>query len=72
MPGYNALLETAGPYRVDQEVEDGSVIDRIELRTDGNGAVGLYDIIYIYTPSSDDPYAAMPAHKVDFWRYLNN
>ena len=66
----NTLLWAAGPWRVDQENHDGETISRIELRTDGHGVSGFYDMIYIYTEGDDRPWLAFPAHQCDAWEYL--
>ena len=68
MAANDALLEKVGPWHVGQETPDGEEITRIELRTDGHGLSGLYDMIYIYT-DPERPWAAMPAHNTDFWEY---
>ncbi len=64
------LLRRAGPWAVEQKTWEGDVIERIELRTDGAGATGHYDMIYIYTQGDDRPWMAFPAHQTDSWTYL--
>lgn len=46
----------------------GITVCDIRLRCDGHGPMGYYDVIYIYS-SGDSPFAAMPAHNVEFWKY---
>ncbi len=62
------LLLRAGPYTVGQEI-DGETIERIELRTDGHGPTGFYDVIYLYIEGREQERAAMPAHQCDYWAY---
>lgn len=69
MAGNDELLSAAGQYRVGDDPGCGEVT-RIELRTDGHGLSGHYDMIYIYTAHIERPWVAMPAHNVASWEYL--
>lgn len=65
------LLSKAGPWRLGGQTPDlGEKIERIELRTDGHGVSGFYDVIYLYVEGREEERAAMPAHMVDCWEYL--
>ena len=63
-----ALLTKAAGYYTGMETDDGTV-ERIELRTDGHGLNGYYDVIYIYVEDRAGPWQALPAHNCDFWEY---
>ncbi len=71
----NTSLKKAGPWSIGDSISHGVCITRIELRTDGHGLSGLYDMIYLYATGSGivvgegSPWAAMPAHNTDFWEY---
>ena len=44
----------------------GKDVKKIEMRTDGNGISGYYDMIYVYL---EDGIAAFPAHNVEGWTF---
>jgi len=55
---------------VDDFIIGNNGVTRIELRTDGQGISGEYDMIYIYADNPDNPWQAMPAHNCKCWAYL--
>ncbi len=68
MAANDARLTKAGAYYIGLVTDDGP-IERIELRTDGHGLSGYYDVIYLYVEGRDREWRAMPAHLTDFWEY---
>ncbi len=70
MPANDCLLHRVGPWTVGQKTADGGTVERIELRTDGHGISGHYDVIYIYTAGDETPWMAIPAHQCDSWEYM--
>jgi len=65
------LLNSAGPYHLGFVTPQlGETVERIELRPDGRGISGYYDMIYIYVEGRDEARCAMPAHATDHWEYV--
>lgn len=64
------LLNVAGPYRIGQELPDGSLIERIELVADGKGPMGWYDMVHFYVDEQEGPKFSIPAHDVGYREYL--
>ena len=52
------------PYRVGV---DG--VSRIEMRADGHGLTGFYDVIHVYATDPDHPWVSLPAHNCLSWQY---
>ena len=64
-------LTMAGPYRVGNEIQGtGQSCSRIEMRNNGYGPMGFYDVIYIYG-YGEKPLRAMPAHNTDIWEFAH-